>query len=98
MTTTGQGIKQALKEEAIQPTIDWKAEFVPSLHQSHVLVVDDDWGVRKTLMMLLSAAASGAVRARSITARAITSPWNRIPESGSVIPDVAVAGTFWRWR
>src|SRR5215467_14922305 len=55
MTMTGQGVRQAL-QEVNNAVVGCEAEHVPSLHQSHVLVVDDDSGVRETLMLLLTAA------------------------------------------
>ena len=64
MTMTGQGVRQAL-QEVNNVIVDCEAEHVPSLHQSHVLVVDDDSGVRETLMLLLTAAGYETSAARN---------------------------------
>jgi len=46
----------AVKMEPVNPAINCAAGTAPSLHESHILVVDDDSGVRETLALLLTAA------------------------------------------
>jgi CheY-like chemotaxis protein len=46
----------AVKLEPVKPAANWETGPAPSLHQSHILVVDDDSGVRETLTLLLTAA------------------------------------------
>jgi CheY-like chemotaxis protein len=46
----------AVKMGPFNPTVNCAAGTAPSLHESHILVVDDDAGVRETLALLLTAA------------------------------------------
>lgn len=46
----------AVKMKPVNPAVNCAAGTVPSLHESHILVVDDDSGVRETLALLLTAA------------------------------------------
>jgi len=64
MATTGQGVRQVLSE-ASKAIVNCEVERVPSFHHSHVLVVDDDSGVRETLMLLLTAAGYQTSAARN---------------------------------
>lgn len=45
-----------VKMEPVHRTVNCAAGTAPSLHESHILVVDDDSGVRETLTLLLMAA------------------------------------------
>lgn len=46
----------AVKMEPVKTALNWEAGTAPSLHESHILVVDDDPGVRETVTLLLTAA------------------------------------------
>src|SRR5262249_18070053 len=46
----------AVKMEPVKTAVNWEAGTAPSLHESHILVVDDDPGVRETVTLLLTAA------------------------------------------
>jgi CheY-like chemotaxis protein len=46
----------AVKMGHVKPAVNCQADTAPSLHESHILVVDDDSGVRETLTLLLRAA------------------------------------------
>lgn len=52
--TTGQ--ISAVKLEPVKPVVNWEAGTAPSLQAFHILVTDDDAGVRETLTLLLTAA------------------------------------------
>lgn len=46
----------AVRMETDKTVANWQAGAAPSLHKSHILVVDDDPGVRETVRLLLTAA------------------------------------------
>ncbi len=50
------GQTSAVKMEPVNTIGDWRTNATPSLHESHILVVDDDRGVRETVTLLLAAA------------------------------------------
>lgn len=56
MTPMGQDVGLTLEDEAGKVKLNWEIHSLRSLRQPHILVVDDDWGVRETLTLLLSAA------------------------------------------
>lgn len=57
MTSMRQDVGLTLKqEEAGRASIHWEIPSLRSVREPHILVVDDDWGVRETLTLLLSAA------------------------------------------
>src|SRR5215467_11428794 len=55
MTPMEQDVGLTLKQEAGR-VANWEIHSLQSLRKPHILVVDDDWGVRETLTLLLSAA------------------------------------------
>jgi CheY-like chemotaxis protein len=55
MTPMGQDVGLTLEDEA-RVKLNSGIHSLRSLRQPHILVVDDDWGVRETLTLLLSAA------------------------------------------
>ena len=56
MTPMGQDVGLMREEEAGGMKVNWEIPSLRSLRKPHILVVDDDWGVRETLTLLLSAA------------------------------------------
>ena len=54
----------AVKMEPISAALSSEANTTPSLHESHILVVDDDPGVRETMTLLLTAAGYKTSAAR----------------------------------
>jgi CheY-like chemotaxis protein len=50
------GQTSAVKMELVNTVVNWQADAAPSLHESHILIVDDDPGVRETVTLLLAAA------------------------------------------
>src|ERR1700744_1059847 len=55
----------AVKMKPLDPVLNWEGSTAPSLHESHILVVDDDPGVRETLILLLTAAGYKTSAARN---------------------------------
>jgi CheY-like chemotaxis protein len=50
------GQTAALKMQPVSAALNCEADATPSLHESHILVVDDDPGVLETVALLLTAA------------------------------------------
>jgi len=55
----------AVKMGPVNAAVNCEASTAPSLHESHILVVDDDAGVRETLALLLTAAGYKTSAARN---------------------------------
>lgn len=56
MVSIERAVEQALKNAEVKVAAGWKRPSPPPKKQWHVLVVDDDMGVRQTLTLLLAAA------------------------------------------
>ena len=56
MATAGQCVGRALQEEIARGSAPSAVRPIPSFQQARILVVDDDWGVRESLTLLLAAA------------------------------------------
>ena len=56
MTPMGRDVGLTPEHEASRVGPNWEIHSLQSLRKPHILVVDDDWGVRETLTLLLSAA------------------------------------------
>ena len=56
MVSIERAVERALKNVEAKIDAGWKRPYPPPKNQSHVLVVDDDMGVRQTLTLLLAAA------------------------------------------
>lgn len=56
MTPMEQDVGLTPEQEAHRVRANWEIHSLQSLRKPHILVVDDDWGVRETLTLLLSAA------------------------------------------
>jgi CheY-like chemotaxis protein len=56
MISIEQAVERAFKNAEVKLAADWKKPSRPPKKQPQVLVVDDDMGVRQTLMLLLAAA------------------------------------------
>ena len=56
MVSIERAVERALKNAEVKEPAGWKRPSSPPKKQCHVLVVDDDMGVRQTLTLLLAAA------------------------------------------